>query len=304
MKSEIEKMDEEEDKFSFDNMCLLMEPLREGLYVYFHQFIEIFKNTNFYFKKKISVLCYGKSSIQSSFIMKNMFDLNKENINLFESKFISGISLLKYKMFDFIICDDKMNSKKNNNIYINELLNTLYLSIKHLNDNGNMIIKIDELYYKPILDIFYLFLSLFDKCEVMKTYSSNSLSYEKYILCKMKIKNKKENDILLFIDEFKKRFKYIVSFQIKNIFITSILNFELPGMFLNKVNELNSVIGQSQIESLKIILNILNHINKEDKLKQLIQYNLEKTNALNVKYFPLSFNKNFDTNIFLHLYEF
>ena len=49
---------------------------------------------------------------------------------------------------------------------------------------GNCIIKINDIFYKPIIDILYLLSSLYDKTYILKPNTSNVTSFEKYIVCK------------------------------------------------------------------------------------------------------------------------
>jgi hypothetical protein len=140
------------------------------------------------------------------------------------------------------------------------------------NSDGSCLIKINYIFHKPIIDILYLLNTLFEKIYIIKPSVSNASNSERFILCskftsdKDKINICKQNhDIFLNCLN-----------NIGNNNIISIIDLNLPCYFLNKVNDINLIIGQQQLESLNQIINILKSKSQNEKLEQLQKNNIQK----------------------------
>ena len=59
--------------------------------------------------------------------------------------------------------------------------------------------------------------------------------------------------------------------------IDSILDFDIPNFFLMKMDDMNIIIGQQQLESLDMVINILKNKNKEDKIETIKKSNIQKS---------------------------
>ena len=66
--------------------------------------------------------------------------------------------------------------------------------------------------------------------------------------------------------------------------ITSILDFEIPYYFTTKIDDINVIIGQQQLESLDMVLNIIKNKNKDDKIETIKKTNVQKSVAWCEKY--------------------
>ena len=82
-------------------------------------------------------------------------------------------------------------------------------------------------------------------------------------------------------------------------YIEGLLSFHLPYFFYTKLEEINSILGQQQIESIVNTLNLINHKNKNDKLEQLKNNNIIKCNNWCVKNKQPYYKSISQTNIFL-----
>ena len=60
-----------------------------------------------------------------------------------------------------------------------------------------------------------------------------------------------------------------------NISISNILNINIPYYFLIKLEELNAVLGQKQIEVINNTINIIETDKNYDKIKQLQRINIQ-----------------------------
>jgi hypothetical protein len=81
--------------------------------------------------------------------------------------------------------------------------------------------------------------------------------------------------------------------------ITSILDSEATYYFTKKLNDINMIIGQQQLESLTVILNLLKNKNKEEKGDIMKKNNIQKAVSWCEKY-KIPCNKFTEkTNMFL-----
>jgi len=166
---------------------------------------------------------------------------------------------------------------------------------------GSSIIKIDNLFYKPTIDIIYLLSSLYEKIYVIKPNTSPITSCEKYIVCKYFICNHER--INIYLDKLSTFLDNISKLNNANFFVSSFVKDEIPYYFINKIEEANIIVGQQQLESLDQIVSILKNKNKEDKIDVLKKNNLQKCIHWCEKY-RIPYNKFSEkVNIFLPFFK-
>jgi hypothetical protein len=59
--------------------------------------------------------------------------------------------------------------------------------------------------------------------------------------------------------------------------IVSIIDYEIPCYFVNKIDDINIIIGQQQLESLDQIINIIKNKNKEERVETIKKSNIQKS---------------------------
>jgi hypothetical protein len=201
---------------------------------------------------------------------------------------------------DFIFYETVNDSNHNN--YILELLTILKIIIKSQKKNGTTIIKLSLLFHKPAIDVIYILTSLFEKVYVIKPNTSNITSYEKFIVCKGFILNEKVslyysnyyNQINDFLNE---HFSSCSSSE--NTFIKYIIQKDLPCYFTNRIDDINIINGQQQLETTNQVINILKNKNRDIKLENIKKINIQKCIQWCEKY-NIPSNKFLEkTNIFL-----
>jgi hypothetical protein len=95
---------------------------------------------------------------------------------------------------------------------------------------------------------------------------------ERYIVCKnMNAKMMELNSLNSQLDE---KIEKCLSPKETNVF--SLISNEIPYHFLNKIEESNAVIGQQQLESYDLIINIFKNKNKDDKIEALKRNHIQK----------------------------
>jgi len=207
-------------------------------------------------------------------------EINEENINSIGDE-----------KFDFIFLETKT---KNTQHYIYSFIENLMIILRNQNVEGIAIIKISHVFYKPITDIIFILSSLYEKVYVLKPNSSNVTTFEKYIVCK-NFQSNENNCRIQKLNYFRLSMFLKIS---ANAQINAILDYEIPYYFTMKLNDINMIIGQQQLESLNSIFNILKNKNN-DRIDIIKKINIQKSVSWCEKY-RIPYNKFTEkTNIFL-----
>jgi len=126
---------------------------------------------------------------------------------------------------------------------------------------GNFILKIFDIFTLPTIQTIMILSSVYENVYLCKPNTSRIANSEKYIICKNYKYNK--NIIKFFVTNF----DYIFDSK-QNI--VSLLNINIPYLFLNKIEEYNAIYGQQQIENINFTINLINILNnKKIKYKEL-----------------------------------
>jgi hypothetical protein len=62
-----------------------------------------------------------------------------------------------------------------------------------------------------------------------------------------------------------------------NLNIASIIEQDIPYYFINKIDDMNNIIGQQQLESITQIINMIKNKNKDDKMEAVKKSNIQKS---------------------------
>ena len=268
--------------------------------------MEIMYNFNIfdYMNKNINTIHLGKNShsiIECMNIMREdyndnhiFFELNESsNINDLFKKYNEMKSLnIKKQSIDFLYFELNNKIYLNTNTYIYGLVLFLQLILTYQKENGVTIIKIDNIFYKPILDVLYILTSLYDKIYIVKPNTTNIITNERYLVCKHF--TVKKNEILE-----NKLEVLIKKLNSSHLIIDSLITENLSAYFMNKIEDSNINIGHQQIEHLDLLLHIIKNKNRDDKI-----YTLKKNNIIKCiqwcEKFKIPHNKFVDKiNIFL-----
>lgn len=158
---------------------------------------------------------------------------------------------------------------------------------------GNFILKVFDTFTDITIDLIYLLSNVYDSVFIVKPHTSRPANSEKYIVCKnFRVENTKEY-IKIFID--------ILSKLSENIVLKRLFKENIPTLFLNRMEEINAIYGQQQIESivgtLSLIKKVKNNYSEKYKLDKLKTNNIAKCIAWCQKY-GVPHNKTFNTNNF------
>jgi len=262
----------------------------------FYDFLEISITLNIFEQ-------YKNISIKTLHITYNnndsieCFEMLRENygdeIMCYDELNDNTIKLINDNIFDFLFFEANFTDS---NSYIISLINYIMVILRNQNTGGTCIIKIDNIFYKPVLDILYLLSSLYERIYILKPNSSNITTFDKYIICKNFQLNNESDSRYLKLNYYR---LLIFLKKLENKYIKSILDYNIPYYFITKIEDINIIIGQQQIDSLELILNILKNKNKEEKIEIIKKSNIQKAVLWCEKY-KIPFNKFAEkTNIFL-----
>jgi hypothetical protein len=150
--------------------------------------------------------------------------------------------------------------------------------LKYQSNNGECLIKISHMFHKPVIDVLYILSSIYDKVYIIKPNTSNITTFDKYIVCKKFVLNDNKKDIY---KEYYFKLAHFISNYLqkenKNKNISTIIDHEIPRYFINKIDDINSIIGHQQLETIDQIINILKNKNKDDKIELIKKTNIQKS---------------------------
>ena len=215
----------------------------------------------------------------------NLLSLN--NLKYCYAKYKGSMDLITADGgFDFSV---DFNSQET--VSANLILCQIIYAIAIQKTGGNFLIKFFDTFTNVSLEMIYLLSILYEDVYFVKPNTSRYANSEKYIVCK----KFKLTDTSKIIEKIFTIFHKICN----NDNIVKILSVEIPYLFSNKIEELNAIYGQQQLDSISNTLNLINN-GKPDKIENIKKNNIQKCISWCQKY-NLPFNKiNFSTNIKLN----
>jgi hypothetical protein len=252
------------------------------------EFVEIMQtmNLNIYldnnFKTQQLQLLY--------FEKQNPSNLDFRSFAAFQKRFESNFSVMKSKVF---YCNNTtynlntfekiyMNYAAKNHVIIatqsiqmntKQILIQICMALCTQCKKGIFIWKIGDCYTNLILEIFYFLSSFYDKIYIIKPSIIDVSKPYRYIVCKGFLYDNSYS-IYTYLRLF---VKYIDAYHYSKKYICSFLNVHIPHFFLNKLEEVNYIYGQNQLEQIHYLLLLCEkHKNKDDKLQNICSLNEHK----------------------------
>lgn len=198
--------------------------------------------------------------------------------------------------FEFIFFEMPVYDFVDVNAYIIHFLKIFMTIIKTQCDNGCCLIKLNYIYHKPIIDILFLLSSIYSKIYLIKPTLMNTTDC-KYVFCKYFNNSAEQTHISN--QNYKQLDVFLNKPDLTNI--TQIVNYNTPAYFIYKINEINLIIGQQQLELCRQLLHIYTGQNTLFKLEQHKQKNVQKCIdwcvKMNIPYQDITdTNNNFDSD--------
>jgi len=167
-------------------------------------------------------------------------------------------------------------------------------AISMQSSGGNFVLKVFDIFSNATLDVLYLLSSMYKEVYIMKPNTSRYANSEKYIICKGFNANNNENYIQDIVHSFYENFDNLTS----GLNIESFFKFKHDRAYFTRIEEINAIFGQNQIENIINTVNLIINKNTE-KNEHLKKNNIQKCIQWCDKH-GISHYKNIQTvNIFL-----
>jgi len=239
----------------------------------FYDLVELIQNINmldYYNFNILNALIIGENYEDSLDCLKLLRENNKDKftcIKEFNSYFIKKIERSRFNLIIYEIANTSEIK-----VYINKLLEVLFIILKNLNVYGCAIIKVNSLVYEPTIEILYLLSSMFEETIIIKPSAINITKIEHYIYLK------NFNYSIAHYNLYNNYCNILKDYIIRedNNLIYKIIDFKIPYIFLSKLDEINIMLGQQHLELLESLLTILKSKNKEEKIELFRKKNIRK----------------------------
>jgi hypothetical protein len=231
-------------------------------------------------KHKINIAHFTPNHSSTNYLLNMLREDNDDSIICEEFEFLTLFNTFVTnpvtEKLDLIICE--FNEMDYNNVHncIQNVVLVLLLIIQNQANQGTCIIKLNNIFYKAIIDVLFILSSIYDKVYLIKPSTSNITTGERYIICKSFNKDKLEQSNLVtevnnnIIPSMKESIMY-------NKCIKGLLDNEIPYYFLTKIEESNAIIGQQQLEAYDQIINIFKNKNRDEKIEHLKRNHIHST---------------------------
>lgn len=243
----------------------------------FYDLTEISNNLNIFDSFKIMypmnflhITNYHDDSIECFEIFRDNYPDN----HLYFEKNNLDDNIFNETNFDFIFYEVTTSE------YFTSLIHSIIIILRNQKLNGTSIIKISGIYHKPVIDILYLLSSLYEKVYICKPATNNIVTFDRYIVCKHFLFGEESNNYLKI--NYLKLIMFLKNLQGKNV--VSILDFNIPSFYKKRIDDLNIIIGQQQLEALDQIISIYKNKNKNDKIESIKKNNIQKSVSWCEKY--------------------
>jgi len=251
--------------------------------IIFFELMELFQVFNISdilsLKHKINIAHLTYNYKSTNYLLNMLREENEDNIISEDFNYDNLYKLFiqnTYKnKLDLIICEFHQDEYNDTKKYINNMILVLLIIIKYQTNQGMCIIKIDNILYKPVIDVIFILLSIYDKIILVRPSISNITKSERYLICKgFNETYSVKYNLLLLIEEL--LIPKIHNKLLNDTCINSIIDNELPYFLLNKLEESNLVIGQQQLEAYDQIINIFKNKNRQEKIENLTRVHIQK----------------------------
>jgi 23S rRNA U2552 (ribose-2'-O)-methylase RlmE/FtsJ len=188
--------------------------------------------------------------------------LNVDNLWFCYDNFKNSVDLITGDGgFDF-----STNFNQQEHLSVNLIFSQIVYALAMQKKGGMFVQKIFDIFTQITIELLYILSSLYEKCYIVKPHASRCANAEKYIVCK----NFKLDNTYDLIKKFSDFFSYLDDKPIYKI-----LNIKLPYLYINKIEDINAILGQQQLENILSTLHILDN-NKPDKLDTIKKNNILK----------------------------
>jgi hypothetical protein len=213
---------------------------------------------------------------------------------------------------DFFFFELEADEYKDLDAYTRGLVQGLLLLLHNQAANGVAVIKIEEIYFKPVVDILYLLSNWYEKVFLFKPNISNVGSSEKYLVCKkfMTFEKHRTRDPSALLLDYQRQMRGVLremllchrggaSAHSSRLHVHSLLQSEILYYFHIKLEEYNLILGHQQLTALDQLLHLMKNKNKEEKMETLKKMHIQKCVSWCEKYKVPNHKFSNQANLFL-----
>lgn len=173
---------------------------------------------------------------------------------------------MKYRnTMDLITADGGFDFSKDYNHQesdlVHLLLAQLFFGIALQKKGGNFVLKVFDMCTQVSIDVAFLLNSLYDEVFIVKPHTSRYANSERYLVCKGFVLRETEQYAICF-------YHILSRLRDKSQKASSLLSFPTPRFFLDRLQEVNAILGQQQIDSIKTTLALIRSKDSE-RIEQL-----------------------------------
>ena len=178
---------------------------------------------------------------------------------------------------DFITADGgfdfSVDFNKQESMALRLIFTEVIYAIAMQKKNGNFVLKMFDTFLKSSIDIIFLLSSLYSEVYITKPDTSRTANSERYIVCK----GFKLNDSSYLFNKLHHILIMLNNSQIDVLTIQSIIDIPLPYKFKISIAEINSILGNQQIDNILTTLRFIeNKERKGEKINTLRSANIQK----------------------------
>ena len=135
---------------------------------------------------------------------------------------------------------------------------------------GHFVLKLFDSFFQATADMMYILSSFYEEVHVVKLRTSRVGNSEKYIVCK-RFRTVNRAEYLPVVRE-----SFINCVSSTDPYATRLLTCALNRAFMMRIEEINSVFGQQQIENIYYTLLLIDKSGKHDRVEQIVAQNVQK----------------------------
>ena len=148
--------------------------------------------------------------------------------------------------FDFTVDFNKQEM-----VALRLVISEVFMALAIQKRGGYFILKIYDIFMKATIQVIYLLCNMYENVFLYKPHMSRSANSEKYIVCKNMLTEATPECLAKFGEIIRKME------ESPDYVVESIIDVEIDNMFLTKMNDICSVIGQQQLENISVTLNLI-----------------------------------------------
>jgi hypothetical protein len=142
--------------------------------------------------------------------------------------------------------------------------------------DGTAVIRIHDILVRPVVESMFVLSGLYERVYVTKPSVSNVFSRERFIICNQFTRVAHNTDLLRVYADTISRILAVQS-EKTNQFMHSFLRGSVPYFFVNRIEDVNMVMGYQLVELMEQLATVYRHKNRDEKLETMRRTNIHKS---------------------------